>query len=92
MNIRARALLTALAAAALITAILAATLRHARSKLSTDNKDQEIELLKLQVQQLQEQVNRLQATQRTSKGNQPQTRGPGTDRGGADGSRPNKVA
>jgi peptidoglycan hydrolase CwlO-like protein len=60
MNIRARALLTALAAAALITVILPATLTHAQSKLSTDEKDQEIELLKLQVQQLQQQVNRLQ--------------------------------
>jgi hypothetical protein len=46
MNIRARALPTALAAAALITAILPATLTHAQSKLSSDKKDQEIELLK----------------------------------------------
>jgi hypothetical protein len=60
MNIRARALQIALVSAALIMAILPATITHAQSKLSTDKKYQEIELLKLQVQQLQQQVKTLQ--------------------------------
>jgi phosphate-selective porin OprO/OprP len=60
MKKRARALPTTLATAALIMAILPATPTHAQSGPSTDKKDQEIELLRLQVQQLQQQVNRLQ--------------------------------
>jgi len=46
--------------AALAAAILLAKLAHAQSKPSTDKKDQEIELLKLQVKQLQQQVNTLE--------------------------------
>jgi phosphate-selective porin OprO/OprP len=60
MKKRARALLTTLAAAALIMAILPATLAQAQSKHWTGTKGQEIELLKLQVRQLQQQVKTLQ--------------------------------
>lgn len=45
---------------ALAAAILPAKLAHAQSKPSTDKKDQEIELLKLEVKQLQQRVDTLQ--------------------------------
>ncbi len=60
MGKHARPLLARLLAAALAAAILPAKLVHAQSRPSPDQKDQEIELLKLQVKQLQQEVNTLQ--------------------------------
>src|SRR5215469_17035923 len=52
--------LSSLLSATLVTAILSSELAQAQSTPSADKKDQEIELLKLQVKQLQQQVNNLQ--------------------------------
>jgi phosphate-selective porin OprO/OprP len=60
MTRRVSPFLPSLLAAALAAAILPAKLAHAQSTVSGDKKDQEIELLKLQVKQLQQQVNTLE--------------------------------
>jgi hypothetical protein len=59
MRKRATQFLPGLLAAALATVIFPAKLAHTQSTM-TDKKDQEIELLKLQVKQLQQQVNTLE--------------------------------
>jgi phosphate-selective porin OprO and OprP len=60
MKKRTTVFLPSLLGAALATLILPAKAVHAQSKASTDRKDQEIELLKLQVKQLERRVDALE--------------------------------
>src|SRR5271166_6638551 len=61
MKRRATVFLPGLLAAALVALILPAKLAHGQSKVSADKKDQEIELLKAEVKQLEQRVNTLES-------------------------------
>jgi phosphate-selective porin OprO and OprP len=64
MRKRTTVFLPSLLGAALASLILPANAVHAQSKASTDKKDQEIELLKLQIKQLEQRVNALEVLDR----------------------------
>ena len=60
MRRRATSILPGFLAVTLIATVLPATLAHAQSKISVDKKDQEIELLKAEIKQLEHRVDTLE--------------------------------
>jgi hypothetical protein len=64
MRKRTTTFLSGLLGAALVSLLLPARAVHAQSKAATDKKDQEIELLKLQIKQLEQRVNALEGLDR----------------------------
>src|SRR5689334_18589724 len=60
MRRRATSILPGFLAMTLATMVLPATLAHAQSKISADQKDQEIQLLKAEVKQLEQRVENLE--------------------------------
>src|SRR5260370_13515165 len=60
MRRRATSILPSFLALTLTATVLPATLAHAQSKISADQKDQEIQLLKAEVKQLEQRVENLE--------------------------------